>query len=183
MQVFYSEVLRHRFWDIVFETWVFLFFGLLAWGAEWVLQRLLVSVYGADVILRFFLYLIEFLLVGYWGYMLLHQDQVGLVLGISDRGDLYRLPCREEILKDPQFMEEADLADMFDRQKRLPALPHGARKIEATVSIKEKDGYVRIQCIVRKGKNQPCRKESYAISPMWFQGYDRLMEKFRSLQG
>ena len=155
---------------------------LLAWGAEWFLCRFLGKYRGAETLLEIGLGLFVFAMVGGYGYMIVCRDRMELILGIDERGRLYWLPYRKAILRDPQFSEEPDLERMLNKEKRLPGLPQGSREIAATVKIRKKEGYYLFQCLVRSGKDRTVKKQSFALSNLYVNDFEELMQAFQAVQ-
>ena len=154
----------------------------LAWGAEWVLCRLLAKYRGAETLLELGLWLFVFAMVGGYGYMIVCRDRMELILGTDQWGKLYWLPCRKAIMRDPQFSEEPDLERLVYKEKRLPGLPQGSREIVGTVKIKKKEGYYLFQCLVRSGKDRTVKKQSFALSNLYVNDFEELMQAFQAVQ-
>ena len=112
------------------------------------------------------------------GYSVFHEKEMELILGMDERGRLYRLPCRKEIFAEAQYSEQEGLQQLCEQEKTLPSLPGGSLEIVSTISIREKDGYSVIKCWVREGRGQEQKKESYAINPT-FNDYDLFLQAFR----
>ena len=180
VKVYYNDFLLKKGLSAVFLGQGLLGFCGIGWGVQWLLLQILG--HGAEPVLKGILCLFILLVLGWFGYMLLNLSRMGLVLGIDDRGRLYWLPSREQILKDPRYAEEPDIEKMFDVQKRLPELPEGAREIVGTAEIRERDGVYYLQCLVWKDWDMPAEKMKFSVSPHYFQNFQELMEAFRALQ-
>ena len=180
VKVYFSDFLLKRTDNIILYGLSFLGLCILAWAIQWVLCRFLG--YRAEKILKPCLALFVGAMILCYGYMSLNLDRMGLVLGIDSRNRLYWLPPRKQILRDPKYAEEPDIQKMLDVDRMLPDLPDGAKEIQATVKIREKDGYYHLQCLVRPREREPLEKMKFAVSPHFFKDFDEVLEAFRVRQ-
>ena len=99
------------------------------------LSYLLRAVHYAGKIIRLCFYLYAGFFIAILGYMMFHEKEMELVLGLDRRGRLFRLPCRKEIFAEALYAEQEGLREQCEQDKTLPALPGGALEIVGTISI------------------------------------------------